>query len=48
MLKDQKYNLVNYLFFGVLVVYLFNKPPNIIIKYPSIDSNNVEKFINLP
>jgi hypothetical protein len=37
MLKERIYNILNILFFCVLIIYLFNRPPTIIIKYPVID-----------
>jgi hypothetical protein len=38
MLKERLFNIIIYLFFGILFIYIINKPPVVVIKYPSIDS----------
>lgn len=38
MLKENFVNPIILFFIGILVIYLFNKPPTVIIKYPKIDN----------
>jgi hypothetical protein len=46
MLKERIYYLISYLFIGVLVVYLINKPPVIFITHPNINEINEVTFID--
>ncbi len=38
MLKENFINPIILLFFGILIIYLLNKPPTVIIKHPKIDT----------
>ena len=45
MLKERIFNFLICIFVGLLVVYLINKPPTIIIKYPNIDNLQNVTFV---
>jgi hypothetical protein len=38
MLKENFINPIILFFFGILIIYLLNKPPTVIIKHPKIDT----------
>lgn len=38
MLKENFINPIILFFFGILIIYLLNKPPTVIIKQPKIDT----------
>ena len=46
MLKEKVYNFIILMFFGILIVYLFNTPPCIIIKHEIIDELSNVKYID--
>jgi hypothetical protein len=37
MLNNRIFNFLIIIFFGIMFIYLLNKPPAIIIKHPTID-----------
>ncbi len=46
MLKENFINKIILFFFGILIIYLLNKPPTVIIKHPKIDTiKNVNYLI---
>lgn len=46
MLKENFINSIGLFFFGILIIYLINKPPTVIIKHPKIDTmKNVNYLI---
>jgi hypothetical protein len=38
MLKENYFNHIFLFFIGILVIYLFNQPPTIIVKHQKIDN----------
>lgn len=38
MLKENFINQIIIFYFGILIIYLLNKPPTVIIKYPKFDT----------
>jgi hypothetical protein len=45
MLKERLFNFLIIIFIGVLMVYLRNVPPTIILKHPTIDKLTNVTFI---
>ena len=37
MLKERLYSFIISLFFSLLIVYIINKPPTVIVKHPDIN-----------
>ncbi len=47
MLKENYFNSFVLLFFGIMVIYMLNLPPTVIVKNPKIDSmSNVQQLVN--
>ncbi len=47
MLKENYFNHIFLFFIGILVIYLLNKPPTVIVKHPKIDNmNNVNYLVD--
>ena len=47
MFKENFINLIILFFFGILIIYLLNKPPTIIITHPKIASmKNVNYLVD--
>ena len=40
MLKKNLFNSIILLFIGISIIYIFNKPPTVILKYPKLDTKN--------
>jgi hypothetical protein len=46
MLKERILNFLIIIFFGIMVIYLLNKPPTVIVKHPIIDKLTNVSYIN--
>ncbi len=46
MLKERLYYFIISLFFGLLAVYVVNKPPVVIVKHPNIDQISNIVFVD--
>ena len=46
-IKERLYDIIVVLFVGVMFIYLLNKPPTIIVKYPIIDKLTNVQYIDL-
>lgn len=47
MLTEKTNNFLVLLFFGILLIYIMNTPPTIVVKHPSIDKMTNVSFIEL-
>ncbi len=47
MLKERVFNFLIIIFLGIMIIYLLNKPPTIIVKYPNIDKLTNVSYIDL-
>jgi hypothetical protein len=36
--KENLYNIIMYLYGGVFIIYLLNKPPKVFVKYLTVDN----------
>jgi hypothetical protein len=46
MLKERIFNFIIIIFLGIMIIYLLNKPPTIIVKRPIIDKLTNVSYIN--
>lgn len=42
-MKTNLFNIILFIFFGVIYIYINNEYPTIIVKYPTIDEKNINK-----
>ena len=47
MLKERIFNFLIFIFLGIIIIYLLNKPPIVIIKHQSIDKLSNVSYIDL-
>ncbi len=47
MLKEKYFNSFVLFFMGIMIIYMLNQPPTVIVKNPKIDSmSNVHQLVN--
>ena len=46
MLKENMQTFIYTLFIGIMIVYIFNEPPNVIIKHKSLNELNNMKYFH--
>jgi len=47
MLKERIFNFLIFIFLGIMIIYLLNKPPIVIIKHPTIDKLSNNSYLDL-